>query len=42
MFSAARFGVDSTEFPTLRAIYERCEAMPEFAAAHPAKQVDSE
>ncbi|MFZ9368364.1 MAG: maleylacetoacetate isomerase, partial [Burkholderiaceae bacterium] len=42
MFSAARFGVDSTAFPTLRMIYERCEAMPEFAAAHPGKQVDSE
>ncbi len=42
MFSAARFGVDSTAFPTLRAIYERCEAMPEFSAAHPAKQIDSE
>jgi maleylpyruvate isomerase len=42
MSSAARFGVDSTAFPTLRMIYERCEAMPEFAAAHPGKQVDSE
>lgn len=42
MFSAARFGIDSTAFPTLRAIYEHCEAMPAFAAAHPAKQVDAE
>jgi maleylpyruvate isomerase len=42
MFSATRFGVDNAAFPTLRAIYERCEAMPEFAAAHPAKQLDSE
>ncbi|NDC10814.1 MAG: maleylacetoacetate isomerase, partial [Oxalobacteraceae bacterium] len=42
MFSAARFGVDNAAFPTLRAIYERCEVMPEFAAAHPAKQVDAE
>jgi maleylpyruvate isomerase len=42
MSSAARFGVDSTAFPTLRMIYERCEAMPEFAAAHSGKQVDSE
>ena len=42
MFSATRFGIDSTAFPTLRAIYERCEAMPEFSTAHPAKQIDSE
>lgn len=42
MFSAARFGVDTTPYPTLRAIYETCEAIPEIAAAHPARQVDSE
>lgn len=42
MFSAARFGVDTSSFPTLRAIYAACEAIPEIAAAHPARQVDAE
>ncbi len=42
MFSAARFGVDTESYPTLRAIYEACERLPEVAAAHPARQVDAE
>ncbi len=42
MFSAARLGVDTASYPTLRAIYERCEEVPAIAAAHPARQVDSE
>lgn len=42
MFSASRFGVDLELFPTLRAIYAQCEALPAFAAAHPARQIDSE
>ncbi len=42
MFSAARFGVDTSSYPTLRAICAACEAIPEVAAAHPARQVDSE
>ncbi len=42
MFSAARFGVDTMPYPTLRAIYAACEDVPAIAAAHPARQVDSE
>jgi maleylpyruvate isomerase len=42
MFSAARFGVDTSSYPTLRSIYTACEAIPEVAAAHPARQLDSE
>ncbi len=42
MFSAARFGVNTVPYPTLRAIYEACESLPAFAAAHPARQPDSE
>lgn len=42
MFSAARFGVDVSPFPTLRSIYDQCEAVPAIAAAHPAQQPDSE
>ena len=42
LFSAARFNVDTQPYPTLRSIYEACEALPEFAAAHPARQPDSE
>jgi maleylpyruvate isomerase len=42
MFSAARFGVDTSPYPTLRSIYENCEAVPAIAAAHPARQPDSE
>jgi maleylpyruvate isomerase len=42
MFSAVRFGVDTNQYPTLQAIVEACEALPAIAAAHPARQVDSE
>ncbi len=42
MFSAARFGVDTDDFPTLRAIYQACEALPAVSAAHPMRQVDAE
>ncbi len=42
MFSAARFGVNTAPYPTLRAIYDACEALPAFAAAHPSQQVDAE
>ena len=42
LFSAARFGVDTTAYPSLRAIYENSEATPEIAAAHPSRQIDSE
>ena len=42
LFSAARFNVDMQPYPTLRSIYETCEALPAIAAAHPARQPDSE
>jgi len=42
MFSAERFKVDTSAMPRLRAVYEACAALPEFAAAHPAKQPDAE
>lgn len=42
MFSALRFGVDTTPYPTLRAIHAECEANEAIAAAHPSKQPDAE
>jgi maleylpyruvate isomerase len=42
LFSAARFNVDTQPYPTLRSIYDTCEALPEFKAAHPARQPDAE
>ena len=42
LFSAARFNVDTQPYPTLRSIYDTCEALPEFKAAHPAGQPDAE
>ena len=42
MFSADRFGLDLARFPRLRALRERCEALPAFADAHPSKQPDAE
>ena len=42
MFSAARFNVDTVPYPTLRAIYAACEAIPAVAAAHPSRQMDAE
>ncbi len=42
MFSASRFGIDVTPFPTLKAIYAECEGLAPIAAAHPSKQPDAE
>lgn len=42
LFSADRFGVDLGPMPRLRAIRAACEALPAFAAAHPARQPDYE
>ena len=42
MFSAARFGVETSGFPTLQTIYRACEEIPEIAAAHPSRQIDAE
>jgi len=42
VFSAQRFGVNLSRFPRIRAIDAACNAMPEFADAHPAAQRDAE
>lgn len=42
MFSASRFGIDTSAYPVLREIIEHCEAVPHIAAAHPSRQIDSE
>lgn len=42
MFSADRFGLDTAPYPRLNAIRAACEAMPEFADAHPARQPDAQ
>lgn len=42
MFSAARFGVDVSSYPTLRAIHAACEQVAAIATAHPSHQPDAE
>lgn len=42
VFSAARFGVDLTAMPRVRAVAAACEALPAFAGAHPENQPDRE
>jgi maleylacetoacetate isomerase len=42
MHSADRFALDLAPYPRLRALRARCEALPAFADAHPAKQPDAE
>jgi maleylpyruvate isomerase len=41
MFAAERFGVDPTHYPRLALIWENCNHLPAFAAAHPTKQIDA-
>ncbi|KAH0726359.1 hypothetical protein KY284_002224 [Solanum tuberosum] len=36
-----RFNIDMSEFPTLRKIYDSCEALPEFQASLPERQPDA-
>lgn len=40
VFSAQRFGVDISHLRRITDIHARCEALPAFAAAHPANQPD--
>jgi maleylpyruvate isomerase len=40
VFSARRFNVDVSKYPLIEAIDANCNALPEFQAAHPAKQPD--
>jgi maleylacetoacetate isomerase len=42
VFSAQRFGVDISHLMRIAAIHARCEALPAFADAHPARQPDAE
>jgi len=42
VFSAQRFGVDISHLNRIAAIHARCEALPAFADAHPARQPDFE
>jgi maleylpyruvate isomerase len=41
MFAAQRFGVEATRYPRLALIWENCNQLPAFAAAHPSKQIDA-
>ncbi|WP_313951352.1 maleylacetoacetate isomerase [Accumulibacter sp.] len=42
VFNAGRFNVALNPYPNIRRIARRCEELPEFAAAHPARQPDAE
>ena len=42
VFSAQRFGVDISHLTRIASIHARCEALPAFADAHPARQPDFE
>lgn len=42
VFNAERFGHDMAAYPTLKAIAERCRALPAFERAHPANQPDAQ
>jgi maleylpyruvate isomerase len=42
LFSAERFAVDLTPYPSLRAAGERARELPAFAAAHPSAQPDAD
>ncbi|MDO8251547.1 MAG: maleylacetoacetate isomerase [Rhodoferax sp.] len=42
IFSAQRFNVDLSAYPTLMAIFDACQAMPAFAKAAPSRQADAE
>jgi maleylacetoacetate isomerase len=41
MFAAQRVGVEPTRYPKLALIWENCNHLPAFAAAHPSKQIDA-
>lgn len=42
IFSAQRFNVDLSVYPTLMAIFDACQALPAFTAAQPSQQNDAE
>jgi maleylpyruvate isomerase len=42
MYAAERFGVDPANYPRLALIWENCNRLSAFAAAHPSKQIDAQ
>ena len=42
VFSAQRFGVDLSPYPTITRIHANCAALPAFQQAHPSQQPDAE
>lgn len=42
VFSAQRFGVDTTPYPTMMRIHAACAELPAFQQAHPSRQADAE
>jgi len=42
IFSAQRFGVDMTPYPTVMRIHAACNELPAFQRAHPSQQPDAE
>lgn len=42
LFNAERFHIKLDSYPVALAIYQRCLGLPEFAAAHPSQQPDTE
>lgn len=42
VFSAQRFGVDMTPYPTVARIHAACNELPAFQQAHPSQQPDAE
>ena len=42
LYNVRRFGLDPAKYPTALKIEQRCEALPEFKAAHPSQQPDAE
>jgi len=42
VFNAQRFGVDVAAYPVISRIVAACQALPAFADAHPARQIDAE
>ncbi|HEX6636082.1 MAG TPA: maleylacetoacetate isomerase [Steroidobacteraceae bacterium] len=41
MYAAQRFGVEPARYPRLALIWENCNHLAAFAAAHPSKQIDA-
>lgn len=41
VYNARRFNLDLTPFPTIVSIDRHCQALPEFARAHPSRQEDA-